>query len=73
MIDEKEYDERDHIGGRKSKEIDSEESKTYERDKIENPQSLKRIDNQKSRENVDFVDTDIELETYTIVEDTTSI
>ena len=73
MIDEKEYDERDYIEGRKSKEIDSEESKTYERDKIENPQSLKRIDNQQNRENVDLVDTDIELEIDTGMEDTTKI
>ena len=42
-------------------------------DQIENPQSLKRIDNQQSSENDDLVDTDIELDTYTSVEDTTEI
>ena len=31
MIDDKEYDKRDHIWGRKSNELDSEKSETDER------------------------------------------
>ena len=40
---------------------------------MENSKSLKRINNQKSRENVDLVNTDIELETYTEMEDSNEI
>ena len=44
-----------------------------ERDQIEHPGSLKSIDRQKNRENDDLVDTDIELESNTEVENTTEI
>ena len=40
---------------------------------IEHPESLKRVDSQQNRENGDLVDTDIELDTNTVVEDTTEI
>ena len=62
-------DERDKIIERKANEIDSEESEIYERDQTENPQSLKSIDDQQSRENVDLVDTDMDTETDTGMED----
>ena len=65
----KKLDERDKIIERKANEIDSEESEIYERDQTENPQSLKSIDDQQSRENVDLVDTDMDTETDTGMED----
>ena len=45
IIDDKQYDERDQIGGRKENELDSEESGTDYRYQIENLESLQRIDN----------------------------
>ena len=38
-----------------------------------NPESLKSIDSQQSRENDDLVDTDIDLEKNSVVEDSTEI
>ena len=35
--------------------------------------TTKNIDSQQNRENDDLVDTDIDLDTYTVVEDTTEI
>ena len=53
--------------------MEPEESETDEIYQIEQPQSLKRIYIQQNRENDDLVDTDIELSTNTVVEDTTKI
>ena len=43
IIDDEESDERDQIGEIKEDYLESEESKTYERDQKENPESLKSI------------------------------
>ena len=51
----------------------SEESETYERDQIENLQSIKRINHQQSRKLFDIVDTCIEFKTDNKVEDTNEI
>ena len=53
--------------------MESEESEIYERYQMKHPNSLKSIDRQQNRENDDLVDTDIDLDTYTVVEDTTEI
>ena len=62
MIDDEESHEIYKIGESKEDYLESEESETYERDQIENPESLKRIDSHKNRENNYPVDTDIDLE-----------
>ena len=48
MLDDEEYDERDQIVESKEDDLQSEKAKTHERDQIENPQSLKIIDSQKT-------------------------
>ena len=73
MIDDKEYDERDKIVKIKANEIESEEYKNDERYQIDNPQSLESTDNKKIRENVDIVDTYIQLYTDAVMEATTGI
>ena len=45
MIDNEEYDERNQIGESKEDDLELEESETDENYQIENPESLKRIDN----------------------------
>ena len=45
----------------------------YGRDQIKHPQRLKSIGSQLIRENDDLVDTDIDLETNNVLEDTTKI
>ena len=59
VIDDREYDERDHIGESKEGGLESEESETDERDQIENTESIKMIYSQQNIENYDLVDTDI--------------
>ena len=73
MIHDIKSNEKDQIGERKANELDSEDSETDERYQIENTQSGKRIGNQQNRENDDLVYTEIDLDTDTIVEDTTEI
>ena len=73
MIGDKEYDEGDKIEEIKANLIDSEESENDERYQIENAQSLKSIDNQQIRENVDIFDTNIDLGTDTVMEDSNKI
>ena len=62
IVDDEEYDERDQIREIKKDDLESEESETDEIYRIENTESLKRIDKQQNRENEYPVDTDIELE-----------
>ena len=54
------------MGEIKEDDLESEESETDERDQIENPESLKRIDSQNNKENDDIVDIYIELETNVV-------
>ena len=49
ITEDKEYDERDQIRGRKENVLESEESETDERDQIEHPGSLNIIDSQQNR------------------------
>ena len=48
MIDDRKSNERDQIREIKEDDFESEESETYERDQIENPESLKRIYSEKT-------------------------
>ena len=48
MIDDKESDEIDHMGEIKEDDLELEELETDERYQIENTESLKRIDSQKT-------------------------
>ena len=54
-------------------ELSNYESGASERDQIKHPEWIKRIDRKKNRENDDLVDTDIETESNTEVENTTEI
>ena len=49
IIDYDVYYKRDQIVEREENDLESEESENYEIDKIENPESLKRIDTPKNR------------------------
>ena len=55
MIDDKYSNERDQTGDIKEDDLESEESGTDEREKIENTKKLKRIFTQQNKENDDLV------------------
>ena len=61
-VDE-ESEEIDKIKETKEDDLEPDQSATYERYQIENPELFKRIDSQKRGDNDAPVDTDIDLET----------
>ena len=60
---DEESEEIDRIEESKENNLESDQPKTYERDQRENPEILKRFNIQKTGDDDDPVDTNIDLET----------